>query len=674
MAANAEVIRSLDREIQFTVFPNAFASSKVDRSLPWSKLVQSLTAPKNIRGSKAECQLLKLATFGDVRTTKNSLRHDANMRQVTGLVGDYDGEIVSVEEAGARLRKHGIEAFFYTSASHTPEKPRWRVLAPLSAPVETAQHYALMAALNGALGGILSTESFTASQTYYFGRVENAAYETLHVAGALCVDDLSVEKVGPTKRERAKHDASDLSDALVYEAVTDETLSDIRSALVHLASKGWADNGNRVKWIKIGQNLAGLGDAGEDLFVEMSKLGDAPDLEDVTRERFTTFGGDRSDYRSVFAAAQAEGWVNPKSIKKDDHKPALAHPEGKKGDMVPFVEGSLFAQGFEDVDWLIEDVIPRAQVGVIYGASGSGKTFFALDLACAIHRGLEWRGKFVEQADAFYVAAEAGNGIKKRIAAYLHQNGEGPLPWFVDYQPNLATVESVHHIVESIKLRVKRPGVIFIDTLALSHDGDENSSKDMSLVLRHCKVLSDATGCLVILVHHTGKNEERGMRGSSALYAGADFVLEISAAGRDHTMIVDKLKDGERGAEFPFTLPSVEVGQTPRGKVITSCYVRESDKSLSQAKKNGRKPLTSQAQIFIFDVFRDALGMSESMTETELVEAVKAKQRAADNAPSQSQSIKGSIAKMIISGHLLKENEDLSLPHSLIQPHSTSFE
>jgi hypothetical protein len=368
--------------------------------------------------------------------------------------------------------------------------------------------------------------------------------------------------------------------------------------------------------------------------------------------------------------------ITLRSLLKED-APAHAvpaHPQATKGDPVPFVEGSQFAEGFEDIDWLIEDVVPRAQVGVVYGASGSGKTFFALDMACAIRRGGVWREKQVEQADAFYIAAEAGNGIKKRIAAYLQIKGAGAMPWFVDYQPNLATLESVQAISESVKLRSDKPGVIFVDTMALSHDGDENSSKDMSLLLRHCKILSDNTGALVILVHHTGKDESRGMRGSSAIYAGADFVLEISAAGRDHEMVVDKLKDGERGARFGFTLPSVEVGATPRGKAITSCYVKESDKTLDKGKKNGRKPLTSQQQIFIMDVFVEALGMSESMTETELVEAVKAKQRAADNVPSQSQSIKGSINKMVISGHICKEDEILSLIHSTHSSHSSSFE
>lgn len=422
------------------------------------------------------------------------------------------------------------------------------------------------------------------------------------------------------------------------------------------------DNLDYDKWFNVLSAVHHqLDDAGRDLAYEWSSSSGKH-----TDEKFELTWGSLGRYTGAQATMRAllkETGQPP----REEHKPALPHPQAREGDRVPFVEGSQFAAHFEDIDWLIEDVVPRAQVGVIYGASGSGKTFFALDMACSVHRGITWRHKHVEQADTFYIAAEAGNGIKKRIAAYLQEKGAGPMPWFVDYQPNLATLESVHAISESIKLRSKNAGLIFLDTLALSHDGDENSSKDMSLLLRHCKVLSDSTGALVVLVHHTGKDETKGMRGSSSLYAGADFVLEILVKGKDHTCYVDKLKDGERGAQFGFTLPSVQVGETPRGKAITSCYVKESDLAVT---KQGARPLTVEAQIFIFDVFRDVLGMELSMTETELVEAVREKQKANDHVPSQSQSIKKSIAKMILAGHICKEDERLSLPHST---HSGSF-
>lgn len=448
------------------------------------------------------------------------------------------------------------------------------------------------------------------------------------------------------------------------EPVKDLTRSQIGNLLLNLPLA------DRDGWLRAGRILHHQyegSDDGFDFWIGISQGHDKFDAADQRRvwESF----GHRADAPETIRSLIKE-FGQPEAPREQ----AQPHPQATEDDPVPFVEGAQFAAGFQDTEWLIEDVLPRAQVAVIYGASGSGKTFFALDLSCTIQRGLPWRDKHVDQADVFYIAAEAGAGLRKRIAAYIQQKGGGPMPWFVDYQPNLATLESVHAVSESVRQRSSNAGVIFVDTLALSHDGDENSSKDMSIVLRHCKMLADNTGAMVVLIHHTGKDDSRGMRGSSATYAAADCVLEVSAEEKNHTVFVDKLKDGERGASYGFTLPSVEVGVTPRGKIITSCYVHECDAVPKKGKKNGRKPLTSQQQIFIFDVFNEALGMAESMTETELVDAVKAKQRAADNVPSQSQSIKGSIAKMVISGHLCKEDESLSLPHSTHSTHSASFE
>lgn len=103
--------------ITYSVFPSVQAESITQKEMRWGDIVSVLLAPKE-RASKADCPLLKLATFGDKRTGKNCLRSDGNMLAVFGIEGDYDGEEVTVDEAAARLAKHGIEALIYTSASH----------------------------------------------------------------------------------------------------------------------------------------------------------------------------------------------------------------------------------------------------------------------------------------------------------------------------------------------------------------------------------------------------------------------------------------------------------------------------------------------------------------------------------------------------------------------------
>jgi hypothetical protein len=78
--------------------------------------------------SKAGLPWLKLARFSEMPTEKGCLRHNAGVLAITGIEADYDGELVSIEEAAEKLRQAEVEALLYTSASHTPAKPRWRVL------------------------------------------------------------------------------------------------------------------------------------------------------------------------------------------------------------------------------------------------------------------------------------------------------------------------------------------------------------------------------------------------------------------------------------------------------------------------------------------------------------------------------------------------------------------
>src|SRR3569832_487366 len=97
----------------------------------WLEVVDALSDPPE-RPSKSDCKLLKLATFGEVRSAKGSLRHDANVLQVFGIAGDYDAGVMTPAEAAELLAQGGVESLVYTTPSHKLGAPRWRVLCPLS--------------------------------------------------------------------------------------------------------------------------------------------------------------------------------------------------------------------------------------------------------------------------------------------------------------------------------------------------------------------------------------------------------------------------------------------------------------------------------------------------------------------------------------------------------------
>jgi Family of unknown function (DUF5906) len=133
--------------------------------------------------SKDQLPWIKLAEFGALTSGKQSLRHDANVIAVTGVEGDYDGEKMSFDTAIDLIKTAQICALLYTSPSHKPDKPRWRVLCPFEGRWHPGHRVQMLARLNGVLGGVLSVESFTLSQSYYFGRLDDGEEQIVFLDG-----------------------------------------------------------------------------------------------------------------------------------------------------------------------------------------------------------------------------------------------------------------------------------------------------------------------------------------------------------------------------------------------------------------------------------------------------------------------------------------------------------
>ena len=73
--------------------------------------------------------------------------------------------------------------------------------------------------------------------------------------------------------------------------------------------------------------------------------------------------------------------------------------------------------------WLVKDTIPDAELVLVYGASGSGKSFVMIHPAMALARGTPWFGRKVRQSPVVYVCAEGAGGFGKRLRAYALQQG-----------------------------------------------------------------------------------------------------------------------------------------------------------------------------------------------------------------------------------------------------------
>jgi hypothetical protein len=174
--------------IAVTFFDNYAAAKKRQDQLTVAEIVRLIGDTTALR--KEDLPWLKLARFGNAVTTQGSLRHDRNVIAVSGIELDYDGEAVAFDQAVEIAEKAGLEAIIYTSPSHTPERPRWRVLSPTSREIAPAERTHMCARVNGLYGGIFAAESFTLSQSYYYGSVNGNPDHQAVVAEGCAVDEL----------------------------------------------------------------------------------------------------------------------------------------------------------------------------------------------------------------------------------------------------------------------------------------------------------------------------------------------------------------------------------------------------------------------------------------------------------------------------------------------------
>ena len=230
-------------------------------------------------------------------------------------------------------------------------------------------------------------------------------------------------------------------------------------------------------------------------------------------------------------------------------------------------------------EWIVKHWIARAGLGIIYGESGAGKSFIMLDLAMHIATGRPWNAKRVRQGRVVYICAEGQAGFRNRVRAYCQQHEIDPATvqiGVISDVPNLLLQD--HQLLSE---RVNAWGgadVVIIDTLAQTTPGsNENSSEDMGKALSHIRAMHSATGAMMLLVHHAGKDLTRGARGWSGIKAAADSEIEITRDGDQRQVRVSKQKDGEDGLGLHFVLREVALGFDSDGDAITSCIVEYVD-------------------------------------------------------------------------------------------------
>jgi len=244
------------------------------------------------------------------------------------------------------------------------------------------------------------------------------------------------------------------------------------------------------------------------------------------------------------------------------------------------------------IKWVIKDIVEADALALIYGGPGSGKSFLAIDLGSSVATGMPWRGIHpVRQGKVIYIAGEGHNGLHRRFAAWkMHNNviamAQGTM-WKSAGAMQTLDPKSVQAHSDRIAAICGNdpPILVIIDTLARNYGpGDENSTKDMTaFVTAVDHWFRQRFGCAVLVIHHSGHNQERA-RGSSSLKAAVDAEYEVvkSAEGLV-TFSTTKMKDAEPAPPKAFELLSVDLGVVDDdGEPITSAVLVDASQQAQQ--------------------------------------------------------------------------------------------
>lgn len=247
--------------------------------------------------------------------------------------------------------------------------------------------------------------------------------------------------------------------------------------------------------------------------------------------------------------------------------------------------------------YLIKHLLSAGSVAALYGPSCAGKTFYALNLVFHIALGLPFNGRRVTQAPVLYVVLEGVADFPKRLVAAKTALGDpGKMFAILNAGISLATGSSGDAGVATLiaaSQQMERdtgqmPGIIVIDTTARAMAGDnENDAQTFSAIFAKIARVQAATGATVLFIHHPGKNETQGLRGSSSFFAGLDTVIRIEREKdqADRSVYIEKSKDGMDGPLQTFTLKTVPLGFDDDGDEITSCVIDSGDGTPSKSKR-----------------------------------------------------------------------------------------
>lgn len=250
--------------------------------------------------------------------------------------------------------------------------------------------------------------------------------------------------------------------------------------------------------------------------------------------------------------------------------------------------------------YLIKGMFSAGQIGMMIGASGTGKSFTLLDMMMTLSAGLgSWHGKKSKKANCVYLCGEGYDGIKLRMKAWqiahdMTMEDMGNI-CTSKYAKDLTNLNDLADIIEKIgRLRDMWGSVDFvvIDTYNQFNSGDENAADSAHSFLANIGKIQREFGCCLILSHHTGlgQDAQRRARGSSVIFGAMDFAFLIEKdPDNDHFFSLSTIKQKDLAIPAPMGFEMKEIplgwlnedGDERTSTIIVSREMKKADLKLA---------------------------------------------------------------------------------------------
>ena len=238
-----------------------------------------------------------------------------------------------------------------------------------------------------------------------------------------------------------------------------------------------------------------------------------------------------------------------------------------------------------DLECLIDEWLEPVGLGWIIAKSNVGKTNFITDMAFHIASGNDWYGNKVMQGHVYFFALEGGQkGISKRIMAIQKAKPEMAEKAFGYFHPtrepfDLSNDFDKERLISQMQETNNKPTMIIYDTLSEVHNADENGVRDMKIIIKRLREISNKLNCFVMVLHHFGKNAESGGRGASNQLASIDTELSLETTNDGFSCRDTKQRDLPKHFDpIYFENQTIEL-ETKGGKKFSGIYIEEGQPS-----------------------------------------------------------------------------------------------